>query len=192
MSPTTKTIYCGAWAEETEAGAEFILPLHMDLPVLPGSSLATLQLALRHPENTGPSRPGARCRRRNHQRMRDAGFPAHALLMELGNDPHYDTPREEPRVINRTLVNRMSIPYPFPLCLDRRRRPSSGRIGSGNRRLVPLPAMIPLVTTNYDRHKIERPAVREALEAQAKRYGKKIFLVRFTFAEVVAETEAGS
>ena len=50
---------------------------------------------------------------------------------------------------------------------------------------------IPLVTMDYDRHKIERGTVRDGMEMQARMYGKKIRLVKFVFAEVVAETEAG-
>ena len=50
---------------------------------------------------------------------------------------------------------------------------------------------IPLVTMDYHRFKIEREAVRGAMEMQAEVYGKKIRLVKFVFAEVVAETEAG-
>jgi len=44
---------------------------------------------------------------------------------------------------------------------------------------------------DYDRHKIERAPVRDGLECQAELYGKKIRLVKFVFAEVVAETKAG-
>lgn len=65
----------------------------------------------------------------------------------------------------------------------------SGKIGL-KQGLVPA-GYIPLVTMDYDRHKIERAPVRLAMEMQAKLYGKKIRLVKFCYAEVVAETEAG-
>lgn len=65
----------------------------------------------------------------------------------------------------------------------------SGRIGL-KQGLVPA-GYIPLVTMDYDRHKIERAPLRAAMEAQARTYGKKIRLVKFVFAEVVAETAAG-
>ena len=65
----------------------------------------------------------------------------------------------------------------------------SGRIGL---KQGDVPAgRIPLVTMDYDRHKIERAPLRATLEAQARTYGKKIRLVKFTFAEVVDETTAG-
>jgi hypothetical protein len=63
----------------------------------------------------------------------------------------------------------------------------SGRIGI-KQALVPA-GYIPLVTMDYDRHKIEGPSVRTAMELQAAAYKKRIRLVRFVFAEVVAETE---
>jgi hypothetical protein len=65
----------------------------------------------------------------------------------------------------------------------------SGRIGL-KQGLVPA-GYIPLVTMDYDRHKIEPAPLRAAMEAQARTYGKKIRLVKFVFAEVVAETAAG-
>ena len=51
--------------------------------------------------------------------------------------------------------------------------------------------MIPLVTMDCDRYKIERAQVRDAMEMQSEVYGKKIRLVKFVFAEIVAETTAG-
>jgi len=65
----------------------------------------------------------------------------------------------------------------------------SGRIGL--KQTLMAAGFIPLVTMDYDRHKIERAPVREAMEMQSGLYGKKIRLVKFVFAEVVAETEAG-
>ena len=41
------------------------------------------------------------------------------------------------------------------------------------------------------REKIDTPAIRAQLEAQAQQWGKKIRLVRFTFAEVLSETPSG-
>jgi hypothetical protein len=64
----------------------------------------------------------------------------------------------------------------------------SGRIGL-KQGLVPA-GYIPLVAMDYDLHKMER--MRPAMEAQAALYGKRIRLVKFTFAEVVLETAAGS
>ena len=65
----------------------------------------------------------------------------------------------------------------------------SGRIGLKQGQ-VPA-GMIPLVTMDYDQHKIDRAPLRAALEAQARTYGKKIRLVKFVFAEIVRETTAG-
>ena len=65
----------------------------------------------------------------------------------------------------------------------------SGRIGL-KQGLVPA-GYIPLVTMDYDRHKIDRAPLRAAMETQARKYGKKIRLVKFVFAEIVAETTAG-
>jgi hypothetical protein len=64
----------------------------------------------------------------------------------------------------------------------------SGRIGI-KQGLVPA-GYIPLAAMDYDLHKLER--LREMMELQASGYGKKIRLVRYVFAEVVAETEAGT
>jgi hypothetical protein len=66
----------------------------------------------------------------------------------------------------------------------------SGRIGL-KQGIVPA-GIIPLVAMDYDRYKVERDNVRVQMEGMAKRFGKKIRLVRFVFAEVVAETEDGS
>jgi hypothetical protein len=58
--------------------------------------------------------------------------------------------------------------------------------------LTVLKGYIPLVTMEYDVHKITRAEVRRALEEQAKTYGKKIRLVRFVVDAVVEETEGGA
>ena len=55
-----------------------------------------------------------------------------------------------------------------------------------------MPAgFIPLVVMDYDSHKIIRPEILVALEAQAATYGMKIRLVRFRFEAVIRETENG-
>jgi len=64
----------------------------------------------------------------------------------------------------------------------------SGRTGI-KKGQVPA-GFIPLVVMDFDRHKIER--LRPAMEEQAKRYGKKIRLVEYSFSAVIEETEAGS
>jgi hypothetical protein len=63
----------------------------------------------------------------------------------------------------------------------------SGVIGLKQGR-VPA-GFVPLVVMDYDLYKIERDYLRSQMECQAKQYGKKIRLVRFAFAEVIAETE---
>ncbi|GGH17520.1 hypothetical protein [Silvibacterium dinghuense] len=50
-------------------------------------------------------------------------------------------------------------------------------------------AKIPLVAVK--RYTMEAPAIVDAMQRQAKVYGKKIRLCRFVFAEVVSETPAG-
>lgn len=61
----------------------------------------------------------------------------------------------------------------------------SGEIGI-KRGLVPA-GMIPLVAVSLEKMK----KLDEAMELQARKYGKKIRLCRFVFAEVMAETWAG-
>jgi hypothetical protein len=65
----------------------------------------------------------------------------------------------------------------------------SGRIGLKQGH-VPA-GFSPLVTMDYDAHKIQRPEVVLGLEAQAAVWGKKIRLVRFRFDAVIDETEHG-
>jgi hypothetical protein len=62
----------------------------------------------------------------------------------------------------------------------------SGEIGL-KQGLVPA-GCIPLVAVRRD--KVER--LKPQMENQAREYGKRIRLVRFVFAEVISETEAGS
>jgi hypothetical protein len=53
--------------------------------------IGNLQLALRHPANTGPSSEVARTFIDGLiDRIRDAGFPANAEMLRLGDDPGYD------------------------------------------------------------------------------------------------------
>ncbi len=54
--------------------------------------------------------------------------------------------------------------------------------------LVPA-GYIPLVSV--DREKVDRGTLGIAMELQANSYGKKIYLCRFTFAEVVGQTVTG-
>jgi hypothetical protein len=76
---------------EAERPADYVLPLHLNMLMLL-TLVANLQLALRHPGNTGPSAEAARGIIDGIiDRVRDDGYPAHAELMELGNDPAYDT-----------------------------------------------------------------------------------------------------
>jgi hypothetical protein len=66
------------------------LPLLISLSAAVGL-VASLQLALRHPEMKGPSEKIARgVVAAMIQRTRDDGFVACAELMELGNDPAND------------------------------------------------------------------------------------------------------
>jgi hypothetical protein len=54
--------------------------------------------------------------------------------------------------------------------------------------LVPA-GYIPLVATA--REKVDRDYIRMAMSIQAETYGKKIYLCRFTFAEVIKQTRPG-
>lgn len=71
--------------------ARFKLPVELDLH----SALCVignLQLALRHPANSGPSAEVARTAIDGMiRRMREAGLTAHAELARLGDDPGYDS-----------------------------------------------------------------------------------------------------
>lgn len=66
----------------------------------------------------------------------------------------------------------------------------SGRIGI-KQGAVPA-GYIPLAAMDYDLHKLIRPDLVMAMEAQAAVWGKKIRLVRFRFDAVIDETERGS
>jgi hypothetical protein len=78
--------------EEQAAQRHFILPVHLDLTAL-ACMVGNLQLALRHPANTGPSSEVARrIIEEITQRIKAEGFPVHAEIMRLGGDPVYDEP----------------------------------------------------------------------------------------------------
>jgi hypothetical protein len=71
---------------------DFRLPVVMDLTELL-SLVGNVQLALRHPQNTGPASQIARdIVRQIAERVRQEGFPANAEIMLLGSDPTYDQP----------------------------------------------------------------------------------------------------
>lgn len=70
--------------------SRFKLPLQFDLPGAL-AIIGNLQLALRHPANTGPSAQIARDAIDAMIRsMRECGLTAHAELARLGDDPLYD------------------------------------------------------------------------------------------------------
>jgi hypothetical protein len=63
----------------------------------------------------------------------------------------------------------------------------SGEIGI-KQALVPA-GMIPIVAVNLS--KVNRASIMQAMGKQAEDYGKKIYLCRFTFAEVIWATHGG-
>lgn len=70
--------------------ANFRLPVEMDLESAI-CIVGNLQLALRHPQNNGPSAKVARDTIDGIiRRMRESGLTAHAELARLGDDPGYD------------------------------------------------------------------------------------------------------
>jgi hypothetical protein len=79
-----------AIGRETNEGRGFVLPLHLDLPSLL-MLCRNLQLALRNPLNNGPSAQMAReCVDGVQRRLIDAGYFAHAELIEMGNNSALD------------------------------------------------------------------------------------------------------
>lgn len=64
----------------------------------------------------------------------------------------------------------------------------SGEVGL-KQGVVPA-GLIPLVAIGQHKHKME--ALRHQMEMQAATFGKRIRLVRFTFAEVIDETVKGT
>ena len=75
------------------AAGSFILPVHMDLHVIM-CVVGALQLALRHPANTGPSSLVVREMIDGIiSRVEEAGYVATAEMMRLGDNPDYDQTR---------------------------------------------------------------------------------------------------
>jgi hypothetical protein len=64
----------------------------------------------------------------------------------------------------------------------------SGTVGL-KQGIVPA-GLVPLVAIKSHEHKMR--ALKRQLETQAKNSGKRIYLCRFTFVEIVDSTEAGS
>jgi hypothetical protein len=80
---------------QQEYRPDFILPIHFGLMELL-SLVANLQLALRHPGNTGQSEQTAReIIAAVIERVEAAGFRAHAVAMRLGDDPLWDDGRPQ-------------------------------------------------------------------------------------------------
>jgi hypothetical protein len=79
--------------EEMKAGKNFILPVHLDLHSLT-CVVGSLQLALRHPANTGPSSKVVRELIDGIiERVEHAGYVVTAQILRLGDNPEYDEPR---------------------------------------------------------------------------------------------------
>lgn len=78
--------------EEAKAGKNFILPIHLDLHSLM-CVVGALQLALRHPANTGPSSKVVRELIDGIiERVEHAGYVVTAQILRLGDNPEYDEP----------------------------------------------------------------------------------------------------
>jgi hypothetical protein len=95
MSPQQEERFLRRVAKErlTSHGEAFFLPIHLDLTSAV-ELVGNLQLALRHPENRGHAAQMARQMIDGIiQKVKEAGFDAHAELMLLGDDPTYDEPR---------------------------------------------------------------------------------------------------
>lgn len=75
---------------DTVEAKTFSLEVHLDL-VSCQCLVGNLQLALRHPSNTGPSSTVARQVIEGIiERVRSRGLLANAAILELGDDPMYD------------------------------------------------------------------------------------------------------
>jgi len=99
-------------AEEQHHDSDFQLLLYLDLTIAL-SLIGSLQLALRHPLNTGPS---AQITREFIDgiigRMQGSGYPAHAELARLGYDPTHDEPPEQrPGVAEQPAASRRPKPF---------------------------------------------------------------------------------
>jgi hypothetical protein len=78
-------------AERSRARDHFLLPVQMDLTTTL-ALVGSLQLSLRHPKNVGPTSQMVRALVAGLiEKMKQCGLPAHAELMELGNNPEYDS-----------------------------------------------------------------------------------------------------
>ena len=91
MTPAQQQMLDAAAREARRAhAAGYVLPLHMDVEVI-SSLVAALQLALRHPRNTGRTAGTVRAAVDSIiQRVEADGYPALATLLRLGNDPEND------------------------------------------------------------------------------------------------------
>jgi hypothetical protein len=77
-------------AQEARIGKDFILPVHLDLHSLM-CLVGALQLALRHPANTGPSSKVVReLIDAIIARVGNEGCVATAEMLRLGDHPEYD------------------------------------------------------------------------------------------------------
>jgi hypothetical protein len=75
---------------EMHAARGYALPVHMDLATAL-AVVGALQLALRHPANTGPSSEAVRgVIAAVIQRIEEDGFPSLAGLARLGDNPTFD------------------------------------------------------------------------------------------------------
>jgi hypothetical protein len=95
MSPQQEERFLRRVAKErrTQQGEAFFLPIHLDLTNAL-ELVGQLQLALRHPENRGLAAQMARQMIDGIiQKVKEAGFDAHAELMLLGDDRSYDESR---------------------------------------------------------------------------------------------------
>lgn len=73
-----------------EARPDYLLPVYMDLTNIL-AVVGNLQLALRHPSNTGPSSELVRkTLDLIISRVEEDGFPVHAEAMRLGANPEHD------------------------------------------------------------------------------------------------------
>jgi hypothetical protein len=94
MSPEQERELQRRVVAEARCSESFRIPVHFT----PQSALcviANLQLALRHPGNNRGTADVARAVIAGLiERLREGGFPAHAELAELGNDPAHDFVRK--------------------------------------------------------------------------------------------------
>ena len=85
---------------------DFKLSVHMDLISLL-CLVGSLQLALRHPANTGPCATILRgAIKQITERLTEEGYPANAELM-LGSKPAHDDPAKPQRITDADLIERL-------------------------------------------------------------------------------------